>query len=132
MTDTLVLTLPNEPRFFAVVRLVLGGFASQCDLPYELMDDLQLAVETVLARAGADGEAFTLRIAPREHGITVLLRPIDETALSERRTDGTAGSGLGLRQILSALVTTAEVVSFAGERWLGIEQHIPSRGAASR
>ena len=129
MTDTLILTIPNERRFLAVVRHVLGGFASQLDLPYELMDDLQLAVETVLARAADHGAALTLRVAPGDQGLSVFVGPIDETALGESRPDREAGPSL--RQILSTLVTSAEVVLLDGGRWLGIEQHVPSRGAAA-
>ena len=129
MTDTLILTIPNERRFLAVVRHVLGGFASQLDLPFELMDDLQLAVETVLARAADHGAALTLRVAPGDHGITVSVGPIDETALAESTPE--RESGPSLRQILATLVTSAEVVSVDSERWLGIEQRIPSRGAGA-
>ena len=44
MSEALVLTLHNERRFYGLIRLLISGLASQFDLPYEQMDDLQLAV----------------------------------------------------------------------------------------
>ena len=127
MTDALVLTLPNEERFFALIRLVVGGFASQLDLPYDRMDDLQLAVEAVLARAADHGDV-TLRIESREHGIVVSVRPVVEEAVGDIRPDPEAG--FGLRQILATLVSGVEVVSLDGEQWLRLEQAIPSKEPA--
>lgn len=129
VTEALVLTLPNEERFFSLIRLVVGGLASQLDLPYDQMDDLQVAVETVLARAADPGAAVTLRVEPREGGITVSVRPVDEKALRDVRPD--PGAGLALEQILSTLVNSVEVVTLDGEQWLRLAQSVPSKAPAS-
>ena len=47
--DTITLTIPAERRFLGVVNLVLGGLGSRLDLSFERVDDLQLAVDSVLA-----------------------------------------------------------------------------------
>ena len=41
--------MEGGPKFLGVVRLLVGGLAARLDLPYEQMDDLQLAAESVLA-----------------------------------------------------------------------------------
>jgi anti-sigma regulatory factor (Ser/Thr protein kinase) len=128
VTETLVLTLPNEERFLALIRLVVGGFASKLDLPYEQMDELQLAVETVLSRAADHGVAVTLRVEAQEHGISVSVRPVDEMALRDVHPDR---GGLGLGQILSTLVHSVEVITLGGEQWLRLAQSIPSKAPAS-
>jgi hypothetical protein len=120
--DALVLTLHNEPRFYGLVRLVVSGLASQFDLPYDQMDDLQLAIETVLARDSHQGDEFTLRIEPREDRISVWLRPVDE----HEPEDGDQNQ-IGLDRVLGTLVDVVDLVSLEEARWLYLEQRIPSR-----
>jgi hypothetical protein len=117
MSDAVVLSLPNEQRFLVLVRLALSGFASQRDLPYDRMDDLQLAVETVLAEERADGVATTLRIESLEGGVRVSIR-------LAHGHDG-APDGASLSRLLPTLVdrvTTAP--RDADERWLQLEQRV--------
>jgi hypothetical protein len=117
-----VLVVHNERRFYGLVRLVISGLASQLDLPYEQIDDLQLAVETVLARDSRVGEEITLRIEPRQDSIVVWLRPVDE------HDPAAAGSTeIGLDRVLDNLVDTVELAWLDGERWLCLEQRIPPR-----
>ena len=120
--EALVLTLHNEPRFYGLVRLVISGLASQFDLPYEQMDDLQLAIETVLARDSHQGEEFTLRIEPREDRMSVWLRPVDE-----HEPDDGDSNQIGLDRVLRNLVDGVELVSLDDARWLRLEQRIPFR-----
>jgi hypothetical protein len=124
-TEALVLTLHNERRFYGLVRLLVSGLASQFDLPYEQMDDLQLAVETVLDRDSHRGDEITLRIEPREDSIAVWLRPVDE-----QQTDADDSNQIGLDRVLDNLVDVVDVVSFEGERWLYLEQRIPAQAPA--
>ena len=48
VSDRIVLTVPAGARFRSVATLVLGGIGGRADLPYERMDDLQLAVLSIL------------------------------------------------------------------------------------
>jgi len=41
--------------FAPVVRLIVGGIAERADFGFEAMDDLQLAIERLLAEAGSLG-----------------------------------------------------------------------------
>jgi hypothetical protein len=123
-SEALVLTLHNERQFYGLIRLLVSGLASQFDLPYEQMDGLQLAVETVLARDSHQGDEVTLRIEPGEQHIGVWLRPVDEHEPDEAQSDQ-----IGLDRLLAKLVDLVEVVSVDGERWLYLEQRIPSRDA---
>jgi anti-sigma regulatory factor (Ser/Thr protein kinase) len=125
VSEALVLTLQNERRFYGLVRLVISGLASQLDLPYEQMDDLQLALENVLARESHLGTEITLRIETNEASIGVWVRPFDERAPE----DGQSGQ-LSLERLLARLVDVVEVVSRDGERWLYLEQRLPA-GQAS-
>ena len=118
------MTLRNERRFYGLVRLLVSGLASQFDLPYEQMDDLQLALETVLARDSHQGEEVTLRIEPGEESIVAWLRPVD---VDKHELDEGQSGQVGLGRVLANLVDVVEVVSLDGERWLYLEQRIPAR-----
>jgi anti-sigma regulatory factor (Ser/Thr protein kinase) len=44
MTDAVSLTVPYARPYYAVVRLVVGGFASRLDVPYEHLEDVHIAL----------------------------------------------------------------------------------------
>ena len=62
--DRIVLEAPLDGAFGPVVRLIVGGIAERADFGFEDMDDLQLAIERLLAEAGVEGRVtidFELR-----------------------------------------------------------------------
>jgi anti-sigma regulatory factor (Ser/Thr protein kinase) len=124
VSDALVLRVPNEDRFLGLIRLFISGLASKFDLPYERLDDLQLAVETVLTRDSHQGAEVTLRIEPLEQSIAIWLHPVDE-----RTPDEEVSSQVGLNRLLATLVDLVSVVSLDDERWLRLEQRIPVQAA---
>jgi hypothetical protein len=75
-----------------VATLVLGGVGSRLDLPYEKLDDLQLAVVSVLG--GGDAATVTLEIDIDEDVVSVTVRPVPAGSVSDR----------GLHRVLSQLV----------------------------
>jgi hypothetical protein len=63
-TDEITLSLPQEREFHRVAHLVLGGLAVRLELTIETLEDLQLALATILDEAEPGGEvtvAMTLR-----------------------------------------------------------------------
>jgi hypothetical protein len=117
MNDGLVLTFPNEQRFLPLARLMVGGLASQLDLGYEQLDDLQLAVEAVLAEDGTDGSQVSLRIEAADGTVAVSIHPALRGD-SER---------FALERVLSTLVDTVTTARLDdGEEWLRLEQHLTS------
>src|SRR5437868_11675950 len=50
--DEIALTLPGDDAFHGVAHLVLGGVATRHDLTMETLEDLTLALDTVLDRYG--------------------------------------------------------------------------------
>jgi hypothetical protein len=107
-SDRIVLTLPAAGRFRPVASLVLGGIGTRLDLPYERLDDLQLAVLCLLA-AGA-GREVTLEAEADTSGVSVTVGPL------------VAGSGAdrALMRILERLVDSVEPVTRAGEEWIAL------------
>jgi anti-sigma regulatory factor (Ser/Thr protein kinase) len=126
LSEALVLTFPNESRFFALVRLVLSGLAAQLDLPIERIDDLQLAVEGALAGESPPGDEVTLRIEPRQEALSVWIRPIGVRADRAERAEG-----LGFDRIAAELVDSAEVVTVDGIDWLHLEKRVQASSGDS-
>lgn len=94
--DRIVLTLPGSPSLRGVATLVLGGIGSRIDLPYEKIDELQLAVLSVLGACELDSATIEIEIG--EPGVLVSVGPLP---------DGTVGSP-GLRTVLERLVDEVE------------------------
>jgi hypothetical protein len=90
--DRVVLTLPGDPSLRGVASLVLGGVGSRLDLPYEKVDELQLAVLSVLG--GCDPAVVTLEIEIEDDAVLVTLGPLP---------DGTVAAP-GVRAVLDRLV----------------------------
>jgi anti-sigma regulatory factor (Ser/Thr protein kinase) len=106
MTDTIVLTMPTSPRLRGVATLVLGGIGSRLDLPYEKMDDLQLAVLSVLA--ATDGDTVTIEVTADDDLVAVGIGPL---------SDGSSDDG-ALTRVLERLVDTVEAADRDGGEWL--------------
>jgi hypothetical protein len=106
VSDRIVLTVPADERFRGIATLVLGGLGSRLDLSYERMEDLQLAVLSVLG-AAVDG-SVTLDVEADGRDLRLDIGPVR------------AGSGAddGLRLVLSRLVDEVQHENRANGEWL--------------
>jgi hypothetical protein len=91
MTDTIQLTFPTGASFRGVPSLVLGGVGSRLDLPFERMDDLQLAVLSMLEACA--GHEATVEIEADDEQVAVSVGPLRDGA------DGDQGLALVLRRL---------------------------------
>ena len=57
MADEVTLTLPREPEFQRVAHLVLGGLAVRLNLTIENLEDMQIALDSLLEREDGDRAA---------------------------------------------------------------------------
>ncbi|HEU0246979.1 MAG TPA: hypothetical protein VFR38_07815 [Gaiellaceae bacterium] len=97
MTETIVLTIPSERRFRGVATLVLGGVGSRLNLPYERMDDLQLALLSILDAAG--GNEVSIEVKAEDRHVAVSVGPLAQGS----------GDDDGLTRVLSKLVDGVEL-----------------------
>lgn len=129
MPDSVVLTLPRGEPFVAVARLVVGGLAARLELPFDGMDDMQLAVESVLADACTDGYEgeVTVALAVEADRVVARIGPLDEgiAARAAERDGATDGVPLGL--LLTSLVDVVEREAGAEGPWLALHKHTPGR-----
>jgi serine/threonine-protein kinase RsbW len=102
--ERIELEAPLSGDFQAVIRLIIGGIAERVDFAFEEIDDLQLAVERLLAEAGQVG-SVSLSFEIVEDGIRARVGPLSTSAIAEALTDGEPPPGvLTLRRILQTVV----------------------------
>ena len=104
MSDRIALEAPLDAAFGPVVRLIVGGIAERADFGFEAMDDLQLAIERLLAEAGSDGRvSMTFDLVPGR--IRVRVGPLREAGLAGALQDPDITPGqLTLGRILDTVV----------------------------
>src|SRR5215212_4953602 len=97
--DRIELQTPIERGWEPVFRLVLGGVADRLDLGFEDLDDIQLAVERLLAEAGTqDTVQLAFDILPE--GLRTRIGPLKEHAIAEALQGPAPPPGeLGLRRV---------------------------------
>ena len=120
--QTVTLTIPGERRFIGIARLFVGGLAARLDLGYETMDDLQLALESVLRKAEL-GPEVTLEAQLDGEGVALLAGPFAADPLEA--TVGQADS-LELERLLAALVAGTESFTRDDGCWLRLDVRIPA------
>jgi anti-sigma regulatory factor (Ser/Thr protein kinase) len=98
------LEAPLSGDFQAVVRLIIGGIAERVDFAFEEIDDLQLAVERLLAEAGTAG-TVRLTFEVGDDRIRTRIGPLSQQKVAEALQDGEMVPGqLTLRRILETVV----------------------------
>src|SRR5438093_2632691 len=103
--DEITLTLPHEREFHRVAHLVLGGLALRLELTIETLEDLQLALSTILDRA-KDGGEVTVSMALYDGVLETKIGPVD---LRDELTGGDDDQTLSLRRILWTVVDDVQV-----------------------
>ena len=73
-SDSIVVEFPATEGYRSVGRLVLGGLASRFELPVDRVEDMLLAIESLLLN-GVSGETVTLAVDAGEEGLRVRVGP---------------------------------------------------------
>ena len=119
--DCIVVEFPSGDGYRSVGRLVLGGLVSRFELPVDRVEDLLLAVESLLQQrlagdtvrleATAAPDGLRLRVGPfggspmGDPGVSrVLTRLVDE--VSEEEVDGVDGTQIDLHVSAARLTST--------------------------
>ena len=128
MSEAITLTVPFERPYQGVVRLVLGGLAARLDLSYETLEDLQLAVETILSNdAYAAGDEVSVEVAVEGTTLAVDVGPLEADALAADLDASDDLRGVALGRLLTATMGTHEVESRDGHGWLRMRKPLELR-----
>lgn len=123
MTDEITLSLPRAPEFHRVAHLVLGGLAVRLNLTIENLEDLELALDAILARTDPTAGDITVRMTPRDGELETVIGPLTAQVLDEVEREGDDG-GLGLRRVLESTVDDIHVDG----AWVRLTKRVARRG----
>ena len=114
MNDEITLVVPAEEDIRQVAQLVVGGLGARLDLTYEDLDDLQTALDAVLA-CREDAGDIRLVVAVSDGSVRFTVGPFEGAQLDELDGDG---SGFGLRRVLETVTDAHEVERDGGGAWV--------------
>jgi hypothetical protein len=118
--DEITLTIPRDRALYSVAHLVLGGLGIRLNLTIEHLEDLQLALDTVLERV-REGEHVTIAVSVSEGEIATAIGPMRDGVRDELEApDG----DVGLRRILDTLVDSVELTSREGGDWVKLTKAV--------
>ena len=124
MTQAIELRIPNERPFHGVARLVVGGLAARHNLSYETLEDLQLALVTVLEsdRYAAAGE-IRVALEVADESIAMAIGPLNGDVVRADLQNSSEGD-LGLGRLLGTLVEDVEVEAREDGDWLRLSKRV--------
>jgi hypothetical protein len=124
--DIIVLRVPRGARALPVMCVVMSGVASRHDVPLDRLDDLQLAVETLLAEEPVVGDELVLELSADEGGFRVRLDGLVNQSVkaalveTDRPFQPCEGCLLDVRVIMDSLVDRFEIAETTGEGSFGV------------
>ena len=126
MNDAITLTVPHARPYYGVVRLVVGGLAARLNLPYDSLEDLNVALESLLETdAYTKGNEVTVEVGLVDARLEVAVGPLDGTALERALANGAdAPGGLGLGRLLATVTGGYEIERRDAGAWLRLRQEL--------
>lgn len=124
-TDEIRLVIPAEEDFRPIVHLVTGGLASRLDVTYDDLEDIQVAVEAVLALRDDDGD-LTVALSAEPGVVRAEIGPFEPEAL---RPSDTSDGGLDLQRVLETVCDTHEFESRRDGTWVELTKKTTAVGA---
>jgi hypothetical protein len=126
VADEITLTIPREPDFHGVAFLVLGGLAVRLNLTVENLEDLQIALDSILDRLELHTGEITVRMAVHDGELVTRVGPLAQKVLDEIERE--QEQALTLRRVLES---TVDDVHVDGE-WVSLTKKVAVGGDLAR
>jgi anti-sigma regulatory factor (Ser/Thr protein kinase) len=120
------LVLPAERRFFAVAHLVVSGLAARMDLTLDRIDDLVLAVDSLLERR-TEGGAVTIALRTDDGTLETEIGPFSSSELRSELEEDSPPT-LGVRRILETTADDVEVRDGHEGFWVRLAKRADAAG----
>jgi anti-sigma regulatory factor (Ser/Thr protein kinase) len=126
VSDEITLVVPAQEDFRSIVHLVIGGLAVRLDLTMDALEDLQVALDALLARRDDEGDVV-VRVVFDEQVMRATVGPLPSAILEDIERDG---NELGLRRVLETVCETFELEERNGEAWVELTKQTAAPAAA--
>jgi hypothetical protein len=126
VSDEITLVVPAQEDFRPIVHLVIGGLAVRLDLTMDALEDLQVALDALLARRDDEGEVV-VRVVFDDQVMRATVGPLPSAILEDIERDG---NELGLRRVLETVCETFELEERNGEAWVELTKQTAAPTAA--
>jgi len=120
VSEEIRLSLPAQEDFRHVAHLVVGGLAARRDLTYDVLEDLQVAFDALLACREDEGE-ITVSMSVDDGEVRASVGPFTPDALAQ--LDRGPGE-LPLRRVLQTVLDEVSVTDRDGGSWVDVEKRI--------
>ncbi len=124
--DTVEITIPRERDFSIVAELVVGGIAARHDVTLEVLDDLQLALASVLEHDEDDEGEVSVLLSVSGDTIDVSVGPVGERTIAELEAE--PGETVGLRRLLDTTVDDVTLTERSGGTWVELRKEFAIAG----
>jgi hypothetical protein len=118
MADEIRLALPAQEDFRHVAHLVVGGLAARRDLTYDVLEDLQVAFDALLA-CREDDEEIVVTMCVDDGEVRATVGPFTGDALAQ--LDRGPGD-LPLRRVLDTVLDDVSVDDRDGGSWVDLKK----------
>jgi serine/threonine-protein kinase RsbW len=127
MEPSISVSVPARPEFIYLFRTVVASVAGRLELPFEVIQDMRLAVNEAsadLLSAGPTASTLSLRLVPGADSLTVLIWTDADVAEWPRAV----GRDQLTWQILSSLTDEAKIVRLDGAPGIRLQKRFSARG----
>ncbi len=122
--DAIRLRIPHATPYHGVARLVVGGLAARLDFSYEHLEDLQLALASILENEEYRAEDdVTVELTLEDDGVLLAMGPLAGARL-RADLESEVSEGIGLGRLLDTVAEHVEVVQRDGGDWLRLEKRV--------
>ena len=126
MSDSVTLTIPRNPQYYGVVRLVVGGLAAGLSLSLDALDDLWLAIGSLLDNEDLPvDDDVTLRLEVRDDALIASLGTFAaqsaDKAFDRAHPDGPE---FGLRRMLDTIVDDVDIRAHDDGEWITLTKRV--------
>lgn len=125
VSDEIRLVIPAEEEFRPIAHLVTGGLAMRLDVTYDDLEDLQLAIEALLALRD-DADELVVSLSADDGVLHAALGPFALELLQAAESEGE----LDLRRVLETVSDTHEFEERDDGAWVELTKTIATASGA--
>jgi hypothetical protein len=111
--DTITLRIPREIGYRPLLHLVLGGIVSRRDMSFDALDDVQLAVDNLLAEDEGLSEGLEMSVALSEGAVCITLETLSDSFLRANLTNKRLPAGAENKRIDMCVLLDSLVDGYA-------------------